>query len=321
MLPTHLSLFTGIAGIDIAAEWAGFETIGQCEIDPYCIKVLEKHFPDVKRWKDVKDLNGEKIIRTVGKPTLISGGFPCQPHSTAGKRKASCDDRDLWPELRRILCEVRPRWFLGENVAGLRSSETGQFFGNIIRDLAAMGYSIGWGSWEAADVGACHHRERVFVVAHLSIEGIGKLPVREWEPQQTSSDIIGCNGNIADSKYLRCNDGATGGQGIFGEQTRDETGTGNQSPSDTQKPGLERGNTGGTSSTDGRDSKCLIGSQRDFQAGSWEQNWYEVAARLCRMDDGVPRRVDRLRCLGNAVVPQQVYPILKVIADIEKGAK
>ena len=122
---THLSLFSGIGGIDLAAEWVGFESIGQCEFADYPTKVLEKHWPNVPRWRDVRDVTADSSWERTGlaSPTLISAGFPCQPHSFTGKRKASSDERDLWPELRRVLGESRPRWFLGENVRGLLSSE------------------------------------------------------------------------------------------------------------------------------------------------------------------------------------------------------
>lgn len=167
MTPTHFSLFSGIGGIDLAAEWAGFETIGQVEYAEYQNKVLKKHWPDIPRWKDVRDVTRESIIERCGRlPDLISGGFPCQPHSLAGKRKASADERDLWGEFARIICEVKPGWVLAENVAGLRSSEAGRFFGRVLRDMAEMGYHVGWGSWGASDIGAPHRRERIFIVAN-----------------------------------------------------------------------------------------------------------------------------------------------------------
>lgn len=143
---THFSLFSGIGGIDLAAEWAGFTTVGQCEFADYPTKVLEKHWPDVPRWRDVRDVTAE-AIRDKGVPsiTVLSGGFPCQPHSLAGEREASNDERDLWPDYGRIVCEIEPRWVLAENVPGILSSESGRFFGGILRDLAGMGYYAGWG--------------------------------------------------------------------------------------------------------------------------------------------------------------------------------
>ena len=165
---THLSLFSGIGGLDLAAEWAGFTTVGQCEWADYPTKVLEKHWPDVPRWRDVRDLTAADFTARTGLRTVdcISGGFPCQPHSVAGKRKASADERDLWPEYRRIIGEIKPRWVVAENVPGLLSSEDGRFFRNILRDFAEMGFDVGWATFPASWVGAIHRRERMAIVAY-----------------------------------------------------------------------------------------------------------------------------------------------------------
>jgi DNA (cytosine-5)-methyltransferase 1 len=153
---THLSLFTGIGGLDLAAERAGFETVGQCEWADYPTKVIEKHWPDVPRWRDIHGLTADDFRRKTGldRPTIISGGFPCQPHSVAGQRKASDDERDLWGEMRRVIGELQPRWIVAENVRGLLSSEDGRFFRGILRDFAEMGYDAGWCTFRAADVGS-----------------------------------------------------------------------------------------------------------------------------------------------------------------------
>ncbi len=195
---TALSLFTGCGGLDLAAEAAGITVAGQCEIDKHCNKVLGYHWPDTPRWKDVRDITADSIRERIGAVDLIFGGFPCQPHSVAGRRKGSGDDRDLWPEIKRILREVKPRWFVGENVPGLLSNEAGHFFGGILRDLAALGYDASWGVWGARDVGATHKRDRVFIVAYRDGE-------RELQSSGNVKNIggragvSGCGGNMADS--------------------------------------------------------------------------------------------------------------------------
>lgn len=178
-----LSLFSGIGGIDLAAQWAGIETVAFCEIEPFCQKVLKNHWEEVPIFNDVTKLSTSSL-RDAGIKSesigIIAGGFPCQPHSVSGRRMASDDVRDLWGQNRRIISEVNPRWYVGENVAGLLSSESGRFFGRVLRDLAEMGYSAGWCCFGAETTGSVQGGQRVFIVA--ASNGIGSpRPVQGFE--------------------------------------------------------------------------------------------------------------------------------------------
>jgi len=156
------SLFTGIGGIDRGLEAVGMRTVWQVENDEYCTKILERHWPRVKRYGDVREVHGEDLEEV----DLLCGGFPCQTVSLAGLRKGEEDPRWLWPEFRRILREVRPGWALVENVPGLLSNSEGETFAGLLRDLAQSGYDAEWDCIPAAAVGAPHLRYRVFLVAH-----------------------------------------------------------------------------------------------------------------------------------------------------------
>jgi DNA (cytosine-5)-methyltransferase 1 len=232
------SLFSGVGGLELGLEWAGMTTAWQVESNPYAQKVLAKHWPEVPRYDDIKQFSAAHAPSV----DLVCGGFPCQPHSVAGKRSASGDERDLWGEMRRVICEAKPRWVVAENVTGLLSSEAGQYFGRVLRDLAQVGYDASWFVLPAGDIGASHYRERLFIVAHAN----GK----------------------------RC-------------EERDVP----------TVPREQRQHTRRT----------------DKGGPSWPSE-----SGVGRTLDGVPYRVDRLRCLGNAVVPQVAYVIGKAILQCEE---
>lgn len=244
---THLSLFTGIGGLDLAAESAGFKTVGQCEWANYPTKVLEKHWPNTPRWKDIRTLTGRSFYERTGIRTVdvISGGFPCQPFSVAGKRRGKDDDRYLWPEMLRVASEIRPSWIIGENVSGLVRDALDE----ILESLIEAGYSARAYAFKACEVGAPFAGDRIAVVASAN----------------NRSAIV-----RRDTQFQ-----ADGGA----SRQRSDHG----------------------------------GGAAKFDAGEW----WALKSRPYGVADGVPHRVDRLRCLGNAVVPAQFSPIFKAIAEIE----
>lgn len=162
-----LSLFSGIGGLELGLEWAGMTTVGQVEIDPYCRRVLAKHWPEVPRHDDVRTT--VEWWRSQPRPgvDVVAGGFPCQPTSDAGRRLAQADPRWLWPAMLDVIQGIRPAWVVGENVPGLRT----RGLAVVERDLRSAGYRVRTGSISACAMGAPHPRKRLFILAHAEGEG------------------------------------------------------------------------------------------------------------------------------------------------------
>ena len=206
---THLSLFSGIGGLDLAAEAAGFVTVGQCEWADYPTKVLEMHWPDVPRWRDIRTLTKESFYEKTGLRTvdIISGGFPCQPFSVAGKHGGKEDDRYLWPEMLRVIRELRPAWVLGENVPGIINLA----LDTVLSDLENEGYSAQAFIVPACGVDAPHKRDRVCILAY----SVNRSGVMRRDGQ--FSDIG------ADGEAWSDNGGRTP-ESVTGQRRQDESG-------------------------------------------------------------------------------------------------
>ena len=163
-----LDLFSGLGGFSLGLERTGcFKTTAFCDNDKYSRLLLQKHWKGVKIYNDVREINKEQLESDgIQFPDVITGGFPCQPFSVAGKQKGTSDDRHLWPEMFRIIKEFTPRWIIGENVKGLTNIEKGMVFESVCTDLEGEGYEVRAFNIPAAGVGAPHRRERIWIVAH-----------------------------------------------------------------------------------------------------------------------------------------------------------
>lgn len=304
---THLSLFSGIGGLDLAAEWAGMETVGQCEWADYQTRVLEKHWPDVPRWRDIRELTKDSFYERTGLRTVdvISGGFPCQPFSAAGKRRGKEDDRYLWPEMLRVIKELQPSWVVGENVTGIINLALDE----VLSDLEVCGYEVQPFAIPAASVGAWHRRERVCILAYsdnrrsalLRDGGIQTASAAEGSgPDYGGGAEEPVTGQWREdkSRIARVVDGL--------RACLDWPDT-NAYCLDKQGGGkCQMHNRGGV-------QKSATRTDRDFPG----RNYWAAEPNVDRVVDGVPHRVDRIKCLGNAVVPQQFYPVFRSIVLVE----
>lgn len=255
-----LELFAGIGGIALAEQMAGIEVAGLCEYADYPRTILQNHWPDVPLFKDVTKLDREELTNAGIDPDsidIVSGGFPCQPFSIAGHRKGTEDDRDLWPEMFRIIQQVWPTWVVGENVANFANMELDR----TLSDLEGTGYQARAFVLPACAVNAPHQRLRTFIVAHadskrwICLEK-GKQDGRDWEP--------------------------------------------------TPWPNAKEGQT-----------SCWINARHILASGA--RVLASTSRRIPRNDDGISEGLDRLKALGNAVVPQQILPIFKAIVQIEEA--
>jgi DNA (cytosine-5)-methyltransferase 1 len=295
----HLSLFSGIGGFDLASNWAGFKTIAFCEKDKYCQQVLSKHWPDVPVFKDIKDVTANSLSSkgiNLSNITLITGGLPCQPFSLAGKRRGKTDNRYLWPEMQRVISEVRPAWVCIENVVGFVSLALDE----VCAEMEGQGYETQALIIPACAVGAPHRRDRIFIIANSNstrtrMEASGSSR-QEWE----------CT-KVLESTMVRQEDRPSVAKGAY-SSVRDVPNA-NSSRASRGEWRLPAGQTKETIL-----SEVLLTSER----GSWDNL---PTSRVCRSSDGIANRVERLRALGNMVVPQQCYPILKAIAEYEEDKR
>ncbi len=345
------SLFSGIGGLDLGLERAGMKVIWQSEIDPYACKVLSKHWPEVVNHGDIKKINWEEIER----PNVICGGYPCQPFSTAGKRRGEEDSRHLWPWVREAISRLRPDYAILENVRGHLSM--GGL--SVIGELASIGYDAEWRVVSAASVGANHRRDRIIIVAYPQSQygNVGNNHTGVSAQSETLSELRNSGGtknvaypNNSGNGTSKCNfdrdrQAYEQGQGIvpqFGscrccqimantDSERLERSCRIQEPSKKHEGFDFQSPTNGRSSTladdecerhgehrvkgDARqkNSRWVYHGTREEGYVGWQ--WWESEPDVGRVAHGIPSRVDRLRGLGNAVVPQVAEVIGRLVME------
>lgn len=342
---THASLFSGIGGFDLAAEWAGWVNAFNCETDPFCQKVLKYHFPNAKQYGDIKTAD---FTLWRGRIDVLTGGFPCQPFSLAGKRKGTADDRHLWPQMLRAIREVRPRWVVAENVLGIVNWSGGLVFEQVCADLENEGYEVESFVLPAAGVGAVHRRYRVWFVAHRADAGVKAMrersdgvPAGGFAADATSFENIrwgqirflsqpagvATTGTIADACGIGCGQWADQPFALPGSCGTSDAGTG--------------GKEGAAADADGeRCDQCVIAEvsseqevghrKRDRERTMPVPDWqgFPTESPICCDDDGFSARLDgitfpawcrgSIKAYGNAIVPQVALQIFETINEYEQ---
>lgn len=323
---THGSLFSGIGGFDLAAEWMGWENIFHCEIAEFPRQILKYHFPNSICYEDIKKTD---FTKHRGEIDIISGGFPCQPYSNAGKRRGKEDDRHLWPEMLRVIREVQPRFIVGENVAGLLSWNNGMVFHEIITGLENEGYETQAFLIPACATNAPHRRDRIWFVAYSVNCGYSTERGKETEKDGIQSKI----GKTMDTRKF--NGTSLSQIATYTDGTEQRNDIGENIGEEREIRWGEEGDVFGELRGDGNvadtETKRLEGLRgiqeryTKFHRRQTENNWenFPTQSPVCGGDDGISTELDgitfskwrneSIKGYGNAVVPQVVYQIFKAI--------
>lgn len=324
----HGSLFSGIGGFDLAAEWMGWENVFHCEWNNFGQRILKYYWPNAISYHDITKTN---FIIHRGSIDILTGGFPCQPYSTAGKRLGKEDERHLWPEMLRAIREIRPRWVVGENVLGLVNWSDGLVFEEVCAALEVEGYEVQPFVLPAAGVNAPHRRDRVWFVAKNTRSNgcIFRQPKQEGAEVRQQRDI-----SAGDSERI-CGEKMAGTAADPMRHRIDKSGYWRQSEqldtdgiegriiSDTDGKMLEYRHGKGTTGERAKQEKRI----KPFDCtGGWEA--FPIVSPICDGNDGISDRLDgitfskwrqeSIKGGGNAIVPQVVLQIFKAIEAYEK---
>ena len=324
-----LDLFAGIGGFTIGLEKAGFETVAFCEIEPYAQKVLKKNWPEVPIYDDVRTITAERLVSDGIRVDVITGGFPCQDISVAGNQRGIEAERSgLWSECARLVGEVRPQYAIFENVTNLLNGERGAWFKRVLWDISALGYDAEWHCIPASELGAHHHRDRVWIVAYpKGAGGEARSADRMGDDDRPRRDEeqFACTGQ---STSILLEDARHGSRWnakgfVGGEDSQRER----QSDTDTtSRPGKNVAHTERVGqSRQGVHARPFSAKKDKDRQANWlinrcegnEASW-NAEPDVGRVANGIPARSHRLKCLGNAVVPPIPELIGKAIYENNK---
>ena len=340
-----LDLFSGLGGFSLGLERTGcFKTIAFCDNDKFSKLILDKHWKGVKVYNDVREITKERFIADgIQFPYIITGGFPCQPFSVAGKQKGTSDDRHLWPEMFRIIKAFKPRYVIGENVRGIINIQDGVVFETVCTDLESEGYEVQPFIIPAAGVGAPHRRERVWIVAVREEDEVGEGYANQHQRSGSSSEFDVANANSErpqghgeeyelrkDSQEIKTSGSSSSArETVANTYTRLSNGSFEEIQSRGQAPNSSsKGSTNvaNTESSIRDDFQAVAGDGKsstqeifgDGSSVSGESTWWHTEPNVGRVAHGVPGRVHRLKGLGNSIVPQIAEEIGRAIIKAEK---
>ena len=321
-----LDLFAGIGGFTLGLERAGFTTVAFCEIDSYAQKVLKKNWPGVPIYDDVRQITADRLISDGIRVDVITGGFPCQDLSLAGNQAGIEGERSgLWSECARLLGEVRPRYAIFENVTNLLSGERGDWFKRVLRDISSLGYDAEWHCIPASELGAHHHRDRVWIVAYpksagseaCSPDGLGdehgsrgnkRQPQSASQQESVLADPdqqLSRRGKIhravGDERRQKSRSESKGIQSENKDSHSHYVESSRAVVADTLYAGLQRWlHWRQNEEWQGKSGHLGCGSAAHGQP---RKNEWDIEPDVGRVAHGIPDRSHRLKCLGNAVVP------------------
>lgn len=306
-----LDLFSGIGGFSLGLESTGFfKTIAFVEKDKFCQKVLQKNFPNIPIEDEVRNVKGEKF-----KAEIITGGFPCQPFSIAGKRRGTDDDRFLWHETIRIVSEQKPKWFIGENVDGIINIQDGMVFRQIHDDLESEGFEVQSLVIPASGVGAWHQRKRVWILGYSEHNGLSAAKIKGGDIKINEGSSKRQNET---KQFERANGSANYGNVPNSLGKLSDGCSGSTRISKTKFKRMECDKNWYWQKVWSKTERC---SEQDKY-----QSWWETQSDILRNVDGLSHELDkdranRIKSLGNSIVPQIAREIGKAIMEAEIGKK